>query len=72
MGAIVSDALSEVGVKLFREESLKAFDVSGGRLRAVVTDRRTLPADIVILGLGVRPNTNLAAKPGFLSACAVP
>ncbi len=65
MGGIVSDALAKVGVKLFREESLKAFDISNGRLRAVVTDRRTLPADIVILGMGVRPNTDLAAKAGI-------
>jgi NADPH-dependent 2,4-dienoyl-CoA reductase/sulfur reductase-like enzyme len=65
MGAIVSDALIKEGVTLFREESLQAFDVSDGRLRAVVTDRRTLPADIVILGLGVRPNTELAAEAGI-------
>jgi NADPH-dependent 2,4-dienoyl-CoA reductase/sulfur reductase-like enzyme len=65
MGTIVSDALIRVGVTLFREESLEAFEVSDGRLRAVVTDRRTLPADIVILGMGVRPNTALAARAGL-------
>jgi NADPH-dependent 2,4-dienoyl-CoA reductase/sulfur reductase-like enzyme len=65
MGSIVSDALISAGVTLFREESLQAFEVSGSRLRAVVTDRRTLPADIVILGLGVRPNTELAARAGI-------
>lgn len=65
MGSIVSDALIGAGVTLFREESLQAFEVSGSRLRAVVTDRRTLPADIVILGLGVRPNTELAARAGI-------
>ncbi len=65
MGAIVSDALCKVGVKLYREESLQAFEVSKGSVRAVVTDRRTLPADIVILGLGVRPNTGLASRAGI-------
>ena len=61
MGALVSDALVEAGVKLYREEALEAFEVAHGRVKAVVTNKRTLPADIVILGLGVRPNTELAA-----------
>ncbi len=65
IGTIVSDAVSKVGVTLFREESLRAFEVADGRLRAVVTDRRVLPADIVILGMGVRPNTALAAGAGI-------
>jgi len=65
MGALVSDAVAEVGVKLYRGESLEAFEVADGRVQAVVTDRRTLPADIVILGLGVRPNTALAQRAGI-------
>jgi len=59
MGAMVSEALMAVGVALYREESLQGFEVSKGRLQAVVTDKRTLPADIVILGMGVRPNATL-------------
>lgn len=62
MGALVSDALVEAGVKLYREETLEAFEVAHGRIKAAVTDKRTLPADIVILGLGVRPRTELAAR----------
>jgi NADPH-dependent 2,4-dienoyl-CoA reductase/sulfur reductase-like enzyme len=65
MGSLVSDALIEAGVSLYREEALKAFEVADGRVKAVETDKRTLPADIVILGLGVRPNTELAAKAGI-------
>ena len=65
MGSLVSDALVEAGVKLYREEALEAFEVADGRVKAVVTNKRTLPADIVILGLGVRPNTELAAKAGI-------
>ena len=65
MGSLVSDALVEAGVNLYREETLEAFEVADGRVRAVVTDKRTLPADIVILGLGVRPNTELADKAGI-------
>jgi len=65
MGALVSDALVEAGVKLYREEALESFEVAAGRVKAVVTNKRTLPADMVILGLGVRPNTELAAKAGI-------
>ncbi len=65
MGALVSDALVEVGVNLYREETFQAVEVRRGRVRAVVTDRRTIPADIVILGLGVRPHTELAERAGI-------
>jgi len=65
MGALVSDALMRVGVKLFREETFQAIEVAGGRVQAVITDHRAIPADIVILGLGVRPNTELAERAGI-------
>ena len=65
MGALVSDALMHVGVELFREETYKGIEVSDGRVKAVVTNHRTIPADIVILGLGVRPNTELAGRAGI-------
>jgi NADPH-dependent 2,4-dienoyl-CoA reductase/sulfur reductase-like enzyme len=65
MGALVSAALEEAGVTLYRRESLQGFDVRHERVRAVVTDQREIPADIVILGMGVRPNTSLAEKAGI-------
>jgi len=65
MGALVSEALRDVGVTLYLEESLAGFETEGGRVRAVVTDRRTLPADIVILGMGVRPASGLAKEAGI-------
>lgn len=65
MGALVSESLLKVGVKLFRGETFEGAEVSGGRVRAVLTDRRALPADIVILGLGVQPHTELAERAGM-------
>jgi NADPH-dependent 2,4-dienoyl-CoA reductase/sulfur reductase-like enzyme len=65
MGALVSQAIRQVGVSLYLEESLEGFEVSDGQVRAAVTDRRTLPADLVILGLGVLPNSGLAADAGI-------
>jgi NADPH-dependent 2,4-dienoyl-CoA reductase/sulfur reductase-like enzyme len=61
MGALVSQALRDVGVTLYLDETVTAFETKTGKVTGVVTDKRTLPADIVILGIGVRPNTALAA-----------
>lgn len=47
------------------EETVTGFETDGGRVRAVVTDQDTVPADLVILGLGVRPNSELAAAAGI-------
>lgn len=65
MGALVSQALRDVGVTLYLEEELTGFEAEEGRVRAVQTDRQRLPADIVILGMGVRPNSDLARDAGI-------
>jgi NADPH-dependent 2,4-dienoyl-CoA reductase/sulfur reductase-like enzyme len=65
MGALVSQALRDVGVTLYLEEELTGFETAAGRVRAVQTDRQRLPADIVILGMGVRPNSGLAKAAGI-------
>jgi NADPH-dependent 2,4-dienoyl-CoA reductase/sulfur reductase-like enzyme len=65
MGKLVSSALEEIGVKLYLRESLEGFDARDNRVQAVVTDQREIPADIVILGMGVRPNTSLAKAAGI-------
>lgn len=65
MGHLVSQALRDFGVTLYLEEALTGFETTEGKVTGVATDKRTLPADIVILGLGVRPNTALAAAAGI-------
>ncbi|MDD2735897.1 MAG: FAD-dependent oxidoreductase [Desulfuromonadaceae bacterium] len=65
MGALVSQALRDVGVTLYLAEELVEFETASGKVTGVVTDKRTLPADIVILGLGARPNTALAGAAGI-------
>jgi NADPH-dependent 2,4-dienoyl-CoA reductase/sulfur reductase-like enzyme len=65
IGALVSDALRAVGVKLLMDDAVESFDADGGGVRAVRTAHETLPADIVILGLGVRPNSLLADDAGI-------
>jgi NADPH-dependent 2,4-dienoyl-CoA reductase/sulfur reductase-like enzyme len=65
MAARVVDALRAAGIDVYLEETLVGFEAQEGRLVGVVTDRRTLPADIAILGMGVRPNAGLAAEAGL-------
>jgi NADPH-dependent 2,4-dienoyl-CoA reductase/sulfur reductase-like enzyme len=65
MGALVADALEGLGVELHCDRDVQAFEVDGdGNVRAVVTDQGTLEADVVVLGIGVRPNARLAADAG--------
>jgi NADPH-dependent 2,4-dienoyl-CoA reductase/sulfur reductase-like enzyme len=66
IGALVADALRAVGVTLYMGEPVEAFDAGvDGRVRAVRTAQRTLAADVVILGTGVRPNSRLAEEAGI-------
>jgi NADPH-dependent 2,4-dienoyl-CoA reductase/sulfur reductase-like enzyme len=65
MAAMVSQALEEGGVALYRSEKVKGFERGKGRVTAVETDQRRLAADMVILGLGVQPNTALADRAGI-------
>ena len=65
MGDVVSQALRDIGVTLYLEESIDGFETDGGKVAFVKTDRRTLPAELVILGIGTRPDTVLARNAGI-------
>ncbi|GAA3984213.1 FAD-dependent oxidoreductase [Actinomadura viridis] len=65
MGALVADALRGVGVGLHLGERLEGFETEGGRVTAVRTSEGALPADLVVLGLGVRPASDLARAAGI-------
>jgi NADPH-dependent 2,4-dienoyl-CoA reductase/sulfur reductase-like enzyme len=65
MGARVADALREAGVTLHLGESLQGFEVRDEQVTAVVTDRRALPADLVILAMGIEPSAALARAAGI-------
>ena len=64
MGQLVSQALRGIGVTLYLSEELTAFESKDGKVTEVITDQRSLTADIVILGIGVTPNSELAAEAG--------
>ncbi|GAB3970117.1 FAD-dependent oxidoreductase [Plantactinospora veratri] len=65
MGALVRKALGGLGLDVRSGVTVTGLETREGRVTAVVTEDGTLPADIVVLGLGVRPNTALAAEAGL-------
>jgi NADPH-dependent 2,4-dienoyl-CoA reductase/sulfur reductase-like enzyme len=66
MGRMVHDAMESLDIDVRTETPVEAFETDGeGRVRGVVTARETLPADLVVLGIGVRPNTALAEAAGL-------
>lgn len=65
MAAAVTEALDRLGVELRLGEGVQSFEVGDdGSVRGVVTSAGTVPADIVVVGLGARPNSSLAAAAG--------
>ena len=57
MGKMVSEAVKGLGVKLFVNEELTGFELKDGKVTDVVTNKKTIPTDMVILGMGSSPNT---------------
>lgn len=65
MGALVADAMREMGIHVYVDEPVEGFDSVDGKARAVVTKNERLETDLVVLGLGARPNSKLAADAGL-------
>lgn len=66
MADLILEYMKEQEVKVFLEEKLVKFKKDAeGKVNAVVTDKQTIPANIVILGVGVKPNAEPAAKAGI-------
>jgi NADPH-dependent 2,4-dienoyl-CoA reductase/sulfur reductase-like enzyme len=65
MGALVREALCGLGIDVRTGHEVTGLSVADGRVRAVRTEAGSIPADVVVLGLGVRPNTALAGAAGL-------
>ncbi|MFI0896204.1 FAD-dependent oxidoreductase [Streptomyces sp. NPDC020983] len=66
MGRLVRTALEGLGVQVVSGAPVReVLTGADGRVRAVATDTAEHPADLVVLGLGVRPQTRLAAAAGL-------
>ena len=67
IGRFIADAVTAMGITLVLGDGAASVETGpDGRAAAVLTDGgRRLPADLVVLGLGVRPNTALAEAAGI-------
>jgi len=65
MTAIVHEELKQHGVVLSVSDGVKGFE-GNGRVRFVATENNRFSADVVVLGLGVRPNVELAQEAGIV------
>lgn len=64
LSRIVQSKLESEGVRCVLGQSVTAIDGSGGLVRSVSTPTGPLEADLVLLGIGVKPVTELAARAG--------
>jgi NADPH-dependent 2,4-dienoyl-CoA reductase/sulfur reductase-like enzyme len=67
IGEFIAEAVRKEDIELVLSDAVAAVETdAGGRARAVVTaSGRELPADVVVLGLGVRPAVRLAEESGI-------
>ncbi|MET9404402.1 FAD-dependent oxidoreductase [Streptomyces sp. NPDC002935] len=67
MGRLVHTAMEGLGITMVDDAAVTSFLTGdgGGRVRAVVTEDAIYPADVVVLGIGVRPETTLARAAGL-------
>ncbi len=66
MGALVRGAMEGMGIAVLTGTPVTGFETGlEGRVSGVVTEGGTLPADLVVLGLGVRPASELARAAGL-------
>ena len=66
MGSLVTDALRSAGVDVRLGSAVNGFETdASGSVSGVATSDGTVPAEVVVLGLGVRPNSSLAAESGL-------
>ncbi len=66
MGVLIRKAMEGMGIRVIGDTEVTAVRTDdSGRVRAVAADDTEYPADVVVLGIGVRPATDLARAAGL-------
>ena len=65
MAAIVHQHIKAKGVELYLADSVIAFERRDGKIVVRLKSGKDLPADMVILSIGVKPDTKLAKEAGL-------
>lgn len=65
MADILLKPLKKAGVQICLNEKTVGFKAEAGVVSAVLTDKREIPAQLVIVAVGVRPNVELARAAGL-------
>jgi len=66
LGEMVAKSMSDAGIHLLLDAPVTGFVAGdGGHVAKVVTDKGEVACDLVVLGLGVKPNSQLAQAAGI-------
>jgi NADPH-dependent 2,4-dienoyl-CoA reductase/sulfur reductase-like enzyme len=68
MATLAAKHLRQKGVDLALKETVLAVEGKEGNVASVKTDTRKIDADLVLVGVGVRPNDQLAKEAGLTCA----
>lgn len=65
MASIIHQHLMDKGVNLYLEQTVDSFEKNDDEIKVTFKNGKTISADIVILSIGVRPETTLAKNAGL-------
>jgi NADPH-dependent 2,4-dienoyl-CoA reductase/sulfur reductase-like enzyme/peroxiredoxin family protein/rhodanese-related sulfurtransferase/TusA-related sulfurtransferase len=65
MASLVHEHLLQKGVRLYLEQAVASFERNADGLEVIFKSGERLSADMVLLSIGVRPNTGLASEAGI-------
>lgn len=65
MAALIHAKLRERGIRLMLGRSVEGFEEAGGAVRVLLKGEQPLTADMVVLAIGVTPDTRLAKDAGL-------
>lgn len=65
LARMAANDLSTNGVTVLTNEKVLRFEGENGKVSKVVTGQRELPADLVVMAAGIRPNTDIAKAAGI-------